>query len=99
MLTKQELEDAIYDIEDAPSNYSNCEKLAMLYTIYDHLYEGGYAELSAETVIGDYGDSEFLKAVRNRPAYDVWLVIDELVTTLEVVNPRLYDAFMRKVAL
>lgn len=98
MITRRELEDAIFDIEDAPVNYSNCEKLATLYTIYDHAFDNRGAELISETVIGDYGDSDFLQSIRGKYADDVWQVVDELISTLQIVNPRLYDAFMRKVA-
>lgn len=47
---------------------------------------------------GEGAESAFLKAIRGRNAEEVWPVIDELMTTLEILNPRLYKATMKKVS-
>ena len=38
MFSKNELLDAIDDLESAPATYQNAEKLATFYLLYDHLY-------------------------------------------------------------
>lgn len=43
-----------------------------------------------------YGDSEFLLEINGRESYDVWEIIDELMTTLQAINPRLYTAVIQK---
>ena len=98
MLSRRELESAIRECEAGSSNYQNCEKLATLYTIYDHLYAEPVNTVTEESVIGDYGVSDFLMLVRGGKAEKVWSIIDELMTTLQVTNPRLYDGVMRKIA-
>lgn len=96
MLSRRELDAAIAECENASTSYQNCQKLATLYTVYDHLYT--QKNTSEETIIGDYGDSEFLMSVRSKRAEDIWIIIDELMDALKVTNPRLYDGVMRKIA-
>ena len=57
-----------------------------------------YSEAStpAGETLGLYGESDFLRAVAGIPASDAWAVMDELMDTLQVVNPRTYDSVMRK---
>ena len=45
----------------------------------------------------EYGGSEFLQALTGKPQRAVWVVMDELMDTLRVVNPRAYDGVMRKI--
>lgn len=110
MFTKAELIDAINELEEGRHSIQNCEKLAAIYTVIDHLYpeepkqeyilERGYSGENKEEkaeIIPDYGDTEFLSAISGRNAESVWLLMDELMTTLMVVNPRLYDSVMRKI--
>lgn len=109
MVTRQELDEAIRECEGEPATYAVCQKLAVLYTVRDYLYGGADQQMSyaaapaeyapeEETVIGDYGDSEFLRAVCGRGADAVWAVLDELMEgTLRVINPRLYNGVMRRI--
>ena len=43
-------------------------------------------------------DSEFARAVDGKDFYEVLPVIDELMETLEVIQPRLYNAVMMKLS-
>ncbi|MDE6789346.1 MAG: hypothetical protein K2J47_08520 [Ruminococcus sp.] len=98
MLTKRELTDAIRECEDSPSSYQNCQRLATFYTIYDHMFPPErQSEVRAEKVIEDYGKSDFLLSIGRKNAEKVWNVIDELMSTLQAVNPKLYDGVMRKI--
>lgn len=100
MFTRRELERAIKECEDAQSSYQNCEKLATLYIIYDHLYteRGPTTEVTYELLVDDYGSSEFLQAVADKSSEKMWAVMDELMTALQVTNPRLYQGVIRKIA-
>ena len=44
-----------------------------------------------------YGDSDFLQAVAGKDPAAVWEILDDLMDTLHVVNPRVYDGVMRKI--
>lgn len=111
MFTKAELIDAINELEGGKHSIQNCAKLAAIYTVLDHLYPEaesakeelvGYSGASGRTdkteqTIMEYGDTEFLNAIAGRSPSDIWLIMDELMSTLLVVNPRLYDGVMRKI--
>jgi hypothetical protein len=109
MFTKAELIDAINELEEGKHSIQNCGKLAAIYTVLDHLYPeeprqeytlargySGESEEEKAEIISNYGNTEFLSAISGRNAESVWLLMDELMTTLMVVNPRLYDSVMRK---
>lgn len=98
MLTKRELTDAIRECENLPASYQNCQRLATFYTIYDHMFPPEVrSEIKAEKVIEDYGKSDFLTSVGGKNAEKVWTVMDELMLTLQAVNPKLYDGVLRKI--
>lgn len=52
---------------------------------------------SGDPPVGDYGGSDFLQAVRGKTPADMWLIMDDLMQTLAVVNPRVYDGVMRQI--
>ncbi len=99
MIAERDLWDAIKEIEALPDSYGKCQKLATYYTLLNFLYpEEQMQSFDAEPqeMIGDYGTSEFYSAIRNQEAKHVWSVMDELMTTLQVVFPRLYEGVLRK---
>lgn len=109
MITEKDLKDAIAECQgERHPKASTCIKLAAFYTIYDHLYpsqtELPVEELSRysyqstdEEVIGGYGDSEFLRLIAGRKAEDIWIIMNELMDTLSVLNPKLYSSVMYKI--
>jgi hypothetical protein len=97
MLSKRELTEVISELEESPRSYQDCAKLATFYSLYDHLYPEvmqGYSG-QAETVSG-YGDSEFLRAIAGKDTAFAWGLMDELMSAIKVLNPRLYDSVLRK---
>ena len=96
MFSKNELLDAIDDLEMAPATYQNAEKLATFYTLYDHLYvrevPKNLVEMTREVTIDRYGDTEFLKAIDGMNAEKAWKMMDELMSTLMALQRKLYDA-------
>lgn len=101
MFSKNELLDAIDELEMSPATYQNAEKLATFYTLYDHLYVKkepiNRIESVREVTIDMYGDSDFLKAITDRNSQDVWMVMDELMSMLQVMQPKLYQATIDKI--
>lgn len=100
MFSKNEILDAIDDLEEAPATYQNAEKLATFYSLYDHLFVTkepmNRIESIREVIIGKYGDSEFMRVIEGKKAEEVWLVMDELLQTIQMLQPRLYNATIEK---
>ena len=88
MFSKNELLDAIDELEMSPATYQNAEKLATFYVLYEHLYVKkepvSRVESVNEVIIGDYGDSEFLQTVMGMKSENVWMIVDEL---MDAVRP------------
>lgn len=98
MFTKRDLLDAIAECEKNPTTYPDCMKLATFYTLYDHLYPSNVsAKQVDETTIGSYGDTEFLAEISGCDAGKIWPVIDELMSTIKAMQPRLYDGVLKKI--
>lgn len=100
MITIRELDGAIRECENAPVSYQNCEKLATFYTILDHITEEPQEiehSYDPPQGIGDHGDSEFLQAIKGRSEAEIFPLMDELMETILITNPRLYQGVMRKI--
>lgn len=108
MITEHDLAEAIAECEGQKNPNSNtCIKLAAFYTIRDHLYPKMDVKIPEPQVaysravgpeskeIYDSG-SEFSDIARGLSPGRVMEVMDELMETLSVVNPRLYDGVIRK---
>lgn len=88
-------------------NANTCVKLAAYYTILDHISDKNMSEprilpysLASAPVdtntIKYNSDTEFSWAISGKDPDMVWPVIDEMMSVLQVTQPRLYDGVMRK---
>lgn len=114
MITEQDLAQAIAECQgERNPNANTCIKLAAFYTIRDAMfgkpeslpgpmptysYAAAPAE-PAETTIDYDSDTDFARAVNGRNPADIWPWLDELMGTLQLIHPRLYDAAMRKLQM
>lgn len=109
MITEQDLKQAIAECQGERNPTANtCIKLAAFYTIRNELYgktdrmpdpSYSFAAGPAETIsrANDYSsDTDFGRAVSGMDTGKVMAIIDELMNTLQVMYPKLYDAVMRK---
>ena len=77
MFTRAELDDAVNELLDGKHSIQNCEKLAAIYTMLDHLYGEEKPMIQAshdnetESEVGYYGSSDFLKTIAGKSAKDV----------------------------
>lgn len=55
-----------------------------------------FAPAPVEHTIDYYSDSDFSRAIDGKDPADVWPIIDELMSTVRMIQPRLYDAVMRR---
>ncbi|MCM1164664.1 MAG: hypothetical protein NC299_12630 [Lachnospiraceae bacterium] len=96
MLTEQELYDAIRECESSPVSYRNCEKLAVFYTLYDKLYGEPAETKTSRVAVQPVSDSEFMRLISGKDWSALLEILDELMDSIKILQPRLYDAVMRK---
>ena len=108
MIDERELNAWIARLECDESSWKNYEKLAALYIIQNRLqkddsaavlppmYSMAAAPEQAESTVGDYGDSDFLQAVKGTDPQKAWAIMDDLMDALLMVNRKSYDNVMRK---
>ena len=95
---------AIAELENGDLTYSRCGKLADLYTIRRERTapERQQAEAAVQTAsemparVRASGSSDFMRAVAKVDFGAALDVLDELMSTLEIVNPKAYKSVMRK---
>ena len=101
MFSKNELLNAIDELEKAPATYQNAEKLAVFYLLYDHLFVEkqpvNRIEPVKEVTIDRYEGSEFYEAIEGQQAAQVWAVINELMATIQALQPKLYQATIDRI--
>lgn len=105
MIREEDLREAIAECEGVPKpNANTCIKLAAFYTILNYMEKPTTAQVPAHEntenlySYASYPDSEFGKLAERRGIDAVFDVIDELMDTLQIVNPRLYDSVSRKIS-
>lgn len=101
MIDENEIKRWIARLETEESSWSNYAKLATLYTVMNHqvMPEAQPVMQTApapQMYSRNYGESEFLQAVASVPAEKAWGIMDDLMDTLSVVNPRVYTSVLRK---
>ena len=111
MITEKDLQEAIAECEgQRDPNANTCIKLAAFYTIQQHMFGKdpetySYAPhpptVANESVessgITYESDTEFGNMVYGMNVYDLLPVVDELMSTLQIVQPRLYESVLRKI--
>lgn len=108
MITEQDLQAAIAECEGAKNpNANTCVKLAAFYIIKEHMYGKPEAYSYAAEPPPDRGnveksgisyesDTEFGQIVYGIDEDTLMVLMDELMSTLQVVQPRLYESVIRK---
>jgi hypothetical protein len=112
MIRENDLHEAIAEcIGKRNPDASTCIKLAAYYTILNQLYpqEQDAQEFRESPVIPAQsfavdpdsvqyeGDSEFAQVIRGRSVSHIMPIIDEAMQTIQVLQPRLYDAVIRRI--
>ena len=96
MITEKDLLEAIAECQgERNPNANTCIKLAAYYTILREMSPEPTYSFSTGIVYDS--DTQFAKAIRGRTEDEIFPVMDELMTTLQVLNPRLYAGVMRKI--
>lgn len=99
MITEQALDEAIAECKgERNPNANTCMKLAAYYQLKDRMFASepqimrnySYAEPEYQS------DTEFVRLVQDRSLDELLPILDELMETLKILNPRLYEGVMRK---
>ena len=111
MITEHDLQEAIAECQGQRNpNANTCIKLAAFLTLQKEMFgkndpvaekpSPGYSFAQAPEVnadIGNYGDTDFLQAIEGKDIEKVFLIIDELMDAVQMLQPRIYDSIMRKI--
>ena len=54
------------------------------------------ARSESDGAVGEYGETDFLKTISGKSAERCWRVMDDLMSTLWAINPRLYAGVLRE---
>ena len=95
MISKDELDKTILELEMRDTTFANCSKLADLYVVRDHI-TGQYQKQPTPLEIA--GDSEFLRAVDGKNSIAIWEIIDDLMDTIRITSPRVYSSIMHRIS-
>ena len=107
MITEQDLRQAIAECQGIRDpNANTCVKLAAFYLILDHIKEQeqeqeaptySYASPPTQRVaVSNENKSEFAAKIQGMRYEDVIAVMDELMSTISILNPALYNGVIRK---
>ena len=105
VITEKDLKAAIAECQGRRNPDANtCIKLAAFYTIQREMFgedkeveHYSYAPPPDSMIELDSG-TEFARAINGRTQKEVLPILDELMTTLQVIQPRLYDAVINKLS-
>lgn len=106
MITEHDLDTAIAECQGKRNpDAKTCMMLAAFYTIRREMFgeekEAGqysYAPAPNRNIIEIDSGSEFARVVDGKEQDEVMPIIDELMETLHVIQPRLYSAVINKLA-
>ena len=97
MIDRADLEQSIAEWESVPATYQSIEKLADLYTVYNHLFARPSEIVQcAEWYKGVETESEFLATAAKKNITEVMILMDELMESVQVLNSKLYAGVMQR---
>lgn len=107
MITESDLKAAIAECQgERNPNANTCIKMAAYYTILKEMQTNAsaYSHDTVPTINADAiealvqynSDTDFANAIQDKSAASVWAVVDELMSVVQALHPRLYDATLRK---
>ena len=89
MINLDEINNEIEKLESQPASYASIERLSWFYTVRDHITSQPKGEIPD-------GESDFRKCCSGKAICEVMDVMDELMDTLLIIQPRLYNAVMNR---
>lgn len=108
MLDIREIEYWISRYEQEADKLDHCVTLSALYSIKDKMlgeqntqpqiaaYSQATGPIAISETLDRYGDSDFLRAVEGKDPADAWELMDSLMDSLRMTNPRIYESYLRR---
>lgn len=106
MIYEKDLRDAIAECQGKRNPDANtCIKMAAYFTLLQNLYPEEkpapeYFQMASgdnpDPVIDYDSDTEFSNLIRGRSAAEIMPVMDELMSTIKLMHPRLYNGVLNK---
>ena len=94
MINLDEINGEIVKLENQTQTYSTIERLAWLYIVRDHITLSNPA--MKEEVVSDLGESEFLQVCSGKTVGQILPILNEMVESMRILQPRIYDSVIRK---
>ncbi len=110
MVTKEELQEGIRLCQIGEPTPEKMIRLGAYYTVMEHLFgEDTPEKITSYSMapapqepkpgpIDTSGNSDFLWSVRGKNTASIMNIMDELMDTMKVIQPRIYDSVMRRVS-
>lgn len=98
-VVEKEFQDFVDDHDTSWASLNKLEPLAVAKLCYMMQDVCSMMKLSAaeNKPLDVSGDSDFLKVVKAKDSAAVWAIIDDLMDTIRLTEPRAYSAVMRKI--
>ena len=96
MLSLEEVERTILELEKRDTTYATCERLAWLYIVHDHLTQRIVQEKSRAA---EMEGSPFLAACSGAEITEILHVVNEHMEAVRVIYPKEYEAVIRKISV
>jgi hypothetical protein len=104
VITKHDLETAIAECQGKQNPDSKtCMMLAAFYTIRREMFgeekeaeHYSFAPAPVRNIVEINSDSEFARAINGMDLDEFYSIMNELMETIQIIQPRLYDAVMMK---
>ena len=94
------IQNRLYPDLNSKENFTNANNF------FENAHSYSFADAPAETTdtataasesVGEYGNSDFLRAVSGKSPAAVFGALDELMDDLKMINPKVYNLYMRKI--
>lgn len=94
MLSVEEVERTILELEKRDTTYATCERLAWLYIVHDHLTQRIVQEKARAA---EMEGSQFLAACSCAEISEILRVVNEHMEAVRVIYPKEYSTVVEKI--
>lgn len=102
MISIEQINGEIATLEEEKPTHVIMQKLANLYIVRDHIVINSQpvTPVVSKPILPDLGSkSEFAELVSGKDILEVMEIIDELMVTLQVINPKLYNSVIQRIKM